>query len=178
MRKSIKLVILQNGIIKVILNLQAEKINQIKIRGYRIELEEVETAILRHNAIKEVSVIAKKTVEGSNYLVGYYVAKGNLTENELREFLESELPEYMVPAFLQPIECMPVTISGKINKRLLPEVEITDSKYIAPEGMNETKLARIWSDILEIEETAHQQKYRLFPSGRKFYQGNTTGFSN
>ncbi|HEX3046203.1 MAG TPA: amino acid adenylation domain-containing protein [Bacillota bacterium] len=94
-------------------------------------------------------------VSGAKYLCAYFVAEQELSVPELREYLAQDLPDYMIPAFLIQLEKMPLTPNGKINQKALPEpAENVDSgvPYVAPRNESETKLVRIWQEVLKIEK--------------------------
>lgn len=126
---------------------------QVKIRGYRIELGEIENRLITHPDIKEAVVIAREDGNGNKYLCGYYVSKEEIQASELREFLANELPDYMIPAYYLKMNQFPVTQSGKINRRVLPEPDFVMAgvEYVAPRNEVEKILAHIWADVLSIE---------------------------
>ena len=131
---------------------------QVKLRGFRIELGEVETALQRHPAVRECVVIAHEDVSGDKRLVGYVVRaeKGGATQvGELREHLRASLPEYMVPSALVMLDELPLTTSGKINRRALPAPEraglMQPLKFVPPRTEVEATLAQIWSGVLGVE---------------------------
>ncbi|MBQ4899273.1 amino acid adenylation domain-containing protein [Paenibacillus sp. Marseille-P2973] len=134
--------------------------NQVKIRGYRIEPGEIEEAILRHEAVKEAVVTARKDTHGNAYLCAYYVTErdGKLEPSELRSELKAHLPVYMVPAFAVRLEELPLTVSGKIDRKALPEPQLQhtakEGDYTAPSGQMEEKLAAIWQEVLGVEKVS------------------------
>jgi len=126
---------------------------QVKIRGQRIELGEIENRLLTHELIKEAVV----TVRGSGedkYLCTYYVcADGKDGDfpgtSELREYLSKELPDYMIPGYFTRLEKIPLSPTGKVDRKALPDpVNTAVSKYVAPRDSIEEKLADTWSEIL------------------------------
>ena len=129
---------------------------QVKIRGFRIELGEIENVLSKHKSISQVSVIDKEK-EGSKYLVAYYVITKDKKAPEiddLRDHLSESLPDYMVPAAFVKLDEIPLTPNGKINRRALPEPDMSlmGEEYIAPRNEIEEKLAEIWSDVLKIDQ--------------------------
>lgn len=148
---------------------------QVKIRGYRIELSEIEAAMMKNKSVIECAVIVKdgakdqetrvcqqnginsRYTDGrldSKFICAYYTSDTDQTVSELREHLINEIPEYMVPSYFIRLEKIPVTPEGKVNKKLLPEPEVsinTGVKYAAPEDAIEVKLVQIWEKILGIE---------------------------
>ncbi|NBI31259.1 amino acid adenylation domain-containing protein, partial [Chengkuizengella marina] len=127
--------------------------HQVKVRGYRVELGEIEAQLLSHEQIKEVIVIVKEERnQGSKYLCGYYVALDELKPKDVRDFLSVSLPEYMVPSFLIPLEVMPLTRNGKIDRQALPEPEGNHSgvQYLPPRTKIEKQLVGLWKEVLGI----------------------------
>jgi tyrocidine synthetase III len=122
---------------------------QVKIRGFRIELSEIEGQLNMYPGVSQAVVIAKER-PGDKFLVAYYVSPNAIESRELKTFLSGKLPEYMLPAYYVHLQQMPLTPSGKINRKLLPQPEIGEGRtYIAPVGMVEEKLVDIWSEVLE-----------------------------
>ena len=128
--------------------------HQVKIRGYRIELGEIETALARHPNVREAVVVAREEVAGEARLVGYVTAKPGheVRPDELREYLQSRLPNYMVPAAFVTLNALPLTANGKIDRRALPAPEAAGharwTEVVAPRTPTEKLLTEIWSDVL------------------------------
>jgi len=102
---------------------------QVKIRGYRIELGEIESVLSSYPGIRRSIVIVNECKDGGNmltiskYLIAYYVSTVRLNNDEIMAYLRTKLPDYMLPNWLVPIEFLPLTINGKIDKKLLPTPE-------------------------------------------------------
>ncbi|MDH6108607.1 amino acid adenylation domain-containing protein/non-ribosomal peptide synthase protein (TIGR01720 family) [Kitasatospora sp. MAP12-44] len=96
--------------------------DQVKIRGFRIELGEIENAVTRFAAVGQAAVIAREDRPGAKSLVAYVVprAGGAVDVDALRDHLVATLPEYMVPSAILPIEELPLSPSGKLDRRALP----------------------------------------------------------
>jgi len=127
---------------------------QVKIRGNRIELGEIESKLLDHEEIKDAVVIAREEKNGEKYLTAYFVANRQLTVGELRQYLNNNLPEYMVPQYFVQLDKMPLTSNGKIDRKVMPDPEVlvhTGVEYEAPRNKTEEKLAEIWQDILKVK---------------------------
>ena len=128
--------------------------HQVKIRGFRVELGEIENQLIKHEAIKEVLVIAKEDTGGNKYLCAYIVTDRELTIAELWEFLGRNLPDYMIPAYFLRLEKFPLTSNGKIDRRALPEPDgsiLTGVEYEAPGDEMEAQLAQVWREVLGVE---------------------------
>lgn len=131
--------------------------NQVKIRGHRIEPGEIE-AVLRENPAVSASAVTVREHSGNKYLVAYVVPKSAKTSDLaiplLRQYLKERLPDYMVPAAFVPMDQLPLTPSGKINRRALPEPDVTQgqsSDTVAPRTPIEEVLAGIWAHVLNVE---------------------------
>jgi len=126
--------------------------DQVKIRGFRIELGEIATALQKHQKVRSAVVLAKAIKEHEKELVGYVV--GDASAAELKAYLNTMLPAYMVPANYIMLDAIPLTSNGKVDKKALllyacPEEEI--SFYIAPRTNVEKMLADVWSEFLGIK---------------------------
>src|SRR6185369_7062304 len=125
---------------------------QVKVRGFRIEPGEIEGALRRSEGVADCVVVARDDVPGETRLVAYVV--GDVDAGILREHLRRELPEYMVPAALVPLERLPLTPTGKLDRKALPAPEgdaYARGSYEAPVGEVETALAEIWAEVLGLE---------------------------
>ncbi len=128
--------------------------DQVKIRGYRIELGEIERTLLLHEAVSEAAAAVRDDGSGGKRICGYVVADRALTSGELRRHCAERLPDYMIPAAFAQLEAMPLTASGKADRKALPEPEgtmETGTAYAAPESETERKLAALWAELLQRE---------------------------
>jgi amino acid adenylation domain-containing protein len=126
--------------------------NQVKIRGFRIELGEIESRLAAYGPIKENVVVAKEKGE-DKFLVAYYVSEKPLNLSELRNYLSEMLPDYMIPAFYVHLERLPLSSSGKLDKKSLPDPEfVAGEDYVAPSNSTEEEMAAIWSEVLGISK--------------------------
>ncbi|WP_139488493.1 non-ribosomal peptide synthetase [Brevibacillus dissolubilis] len=128
---------------------------QVKVRGYRIEPGEIEAQLLSHDAIHEVLVIPKQDASNQTYLCAYLVSDHTWTLAELRAWVGSALPDYMIPAAFVQLEAMPLNINGKIDRKALPEPTghmQSGTEYTAPRTELEKQLAAIWSELLGVEQ--------------------------
>ncbi|HEX9937917.1 MAG TPA: AMP-binding protein, partial [Longimicrobium sp.] len=125
---------------------------QVKVRGFRIELGEIEGALRRSGGVADCVVVAREDVPGETRLVAYVVGDGEAAV--LREHLLRELPEYMVPAAFVPLERLPLTANGKLDRKALPAPEgdaYARRGYEAPLGEVEAALAEVWAEVLGVE---------------------------
>jgi D-alanine--poly(phosphoribitol) ligase subunit 1 len=97
---------------------------QVKIRGLRIELGEIESTLIKHNAIKNCVVIVKKQSDTIIHLIAYVETNRGFSTEEILPYLKKHLPEYMIPNHFVTLEHLPVTPSGKIDRKSLPEPQL------------------------------------------------------
>ena len=129
--------------------------HQVKIRGFRIELGEIEASLQQHPTIKEAVVLAREDIPDEKRLVAYMVFKegASLSNEELRAFLKQNLPDYMVPAAFVSLEKMPLTSSGKLDRKALPAPEYKATHaFVAPRDELEQTLCQIFQDVLHLEK--------------------------
>ena len=127
---------------------------QVKVRGYRIELGEVEAALESQPAVRQAVCVAR---EGR--LHGYLVSRGALEREAVLGALGARLPSYMVPSTLTVLDEMPLTPSGKVDRRALPEPELEQAAYRAPEGEAEAALAAMWQELLKVERVGRDDDF-------------------
>ncbi|MCL4265806.1 MAG: amino acid adenylation domain-containing protein [Anaerolineae bacterium] len=139
--------------------------HQVKIRGYRIELGEIEAIMAQHPAVAEAVVMAQPDGREGKQLVGYIVAapEQTLLIGDLRQYLKTRLPEYMVPSLFVELETMPQTPNGKVDRRALPLPAADRSHitiaYVAPRTPTEELIAGIWADILDISRVGIEDNF-------------------
>ena len=131
--------------------------NQVKIRGFRIEIGEIETTLSQHPIVKETVVLLREDQPGNKLLVAYIVPEAKGTQDvvpQLKQYLKEKLAEYMVPSAFIVLSKLPLTPSGKVNRRALPAPDISSfsqsDNFVAPRDRIEQQLAQIWSEILNI----------------------------
>ncbi|HEU0079377.1 MAG TPA: amino acid adenylation domain-containing protein, partial [Longimicrobiaceae bacterium] len=128
---------------------------QVKIRGYRVELGEIETALLEHPSVREAAVLAREDSPGERRLVAYLAADGELGTREVHDWLRPRLPEHMFPAAVVRLDSLPLTASGKVDRRALPapvaERPRSGPEFVASRTVVEETLASIWAKVLEID---------------------------
>jgi amino acid adenylation domain-containing protein len=138
--------------------------HQVKIRGYRIELGEIEVQLAQCAGVREAVVLAREDVAGDKRLVAYLVPQDGvvLEAVTLRNALQAQLPEYMVPSAFVMLETLPLTPNGKLDRKALPVPEmdaLIASEYEAPEGEVEQKLAALWQELLRVEQVGRHDRF-------------------
>jgi len=132
--------------------------HQVKIRGFRIEPGEIEAVLAQHPGVGENTVTAREDEPDNKRLVAYVVPRGGrapVTGELLRNFLREKLPEYMIPSVFVMLEALPLTPSGKVDRRALtvpdqnrPELQ---EAFVAPRTPAEKVIAGIWAEVLGLE---------------------------
>jgi amino acid adenylation domain-containing protein len=132
---------------------------QVKIRGFRIEPGEVEAALASHAGVREALVVAREDRPGDRRLVAYVV--GDVETDALREHLRRNLPDYMVPAAFVVLDRLPLTPSGKVDRKALPAPEYgaAEETYVAPRTPVEEMLAEIWAEVLRLERVGVEESF-------------------
>jgi amino acid adenylation domain-containing protein len=155
--------------------------DQVKIRGFRIELGEVEVAIAANPAVQQAVVLAREDVPGDKRLVAYIVPTSQESPSQehsvepqlqaeqvlqqqnsiahlmpqLRSYLKTRLPDYMVPSAFVVLEAFPVTPSGKVDRRALPAPEKSrpelETVLVMPQSDAEQLIASVWQELLQLE---------------------------
>lgn len=125
---------------------------QVKIRGQRIELSEIQNKILELKQIKEAVLVVKEHKE-NKYIVGYYTVNSPISADEINNYLEKYLPNYMIPYKLVQIPQMPYNQNGKIDRKKLPNIKFTDTETaINPENENEKIILDAFKKILKNDD--------------------------
>jgi len=140
---------------------------QVKIRGLRIELGEIEAVLGQHPAVYQNAVVLREDEDPipGKFLVAYVVPRQGQTADiaELRGFLRTKLPDYMVPSAFEFLDALPLTTNGKLDRKALPAPNHTqpDSNriFIAPRTANEEAVAEIWSSVLGFEKVGIQDNF-------------------
>ena len=116
---------------------------QVKLRGFRVEPQEIEARMLALDGIAQAVVLVR-----DQQLIGYYTASTELFEQQVKSALAAELPEYMVPAQLMRLDAMPLSPSGKLDRRALPEPVWQTREHIEPETPLQQQIVAIWREVL------------------------------
>ena len=129
--------------------------HQIKLRGFRIELGEIETVLAQYEGVTQAVVHCREDRPGDQRLVAYYTKDGGpVADAELRAYLKSALPEYMVPAAFVALEAFPLTPNGKVDRNALPAPDAAGGEradHIAPRTPEEEALATLWGNLLNLQ---------------------------
>ena len=130
--------------------------HQVKVRGYRIELEEIESVLKQHEAVREAIVMVREDVPSEVRLTAYVVAEQSdeRTIRVLREHLRERLPDYMMPAAFVLMDALPLMPNGKVNRRALPAPQRNGdlaNQFVPPRSTTEQELAALWMELLAVE---------------------------
>ncbi|MFC4046555.1 amino acid adenylation domain-containing protein, partial [Dactylosporangium siamense] len=130
--------------------------HQVKVRGVRIEPGEVEAALLAHPALTDAVVVARGEA-GDRRLIAYLVTGGGAapSASELRTFLRTRLPDYLIPSAYLRLDAIPLNPNGKVDRAALPDPDTSRPElarqYEAPRNPVEAALADIWAALLRLE---------------------------
>lgn len=155
---------------------------QVKLRGFRIELGEIEARLRNHPLVREAVVLLREDQPGNKRLVAYivpaethqhhtrdeqrqFIAPATPTATELRQYLKEAVPDYMLPAVYVPLEQLPRTLSGKVERRKLPVPQqaavavATEANYAAPQSDVERRIAALWQEVLQVEKVGLHENF-------------------
>ncbi|MFN6562980.1 MAG: non-ribosomal peptide synthetase [Nostoc sp. ChiSLP01] len=125
---------------------------QVKIRGFRVELGEIATVITQHADVRDSVVIAVNDPEENQRLIAYVVADKQDITTQFLPYLQQKLPNYMLPSAFVVLDVLPLTPSGKVDKRSLPTDEViqpnTTKTLITPRNFTELSLVKLWENLL------------------------------
>ncbi|MCY8448952.1 surfactin non-ribosomal peptide synthetase SrfAA [Bacillus spizizenii] len=131
--------------------------DQVKVRGYRIELGEIEAVIQQAPDVAKAVVLARPDEQGNLEVCAYVVQTtgSEFAPASLREHAARQLPDYMVPAYFTEVTEIPLTPSGKVDRRKLFALQVkavSGTAYTAPRNDMEKAIAAIWQDVLNVEK--------------------------
>jgi len=138
---------------------------QVKLRGFRIELGEIESALRQHPDVSAavVELLPKEPQRLVAYLVPRSPAADRGLPDRLRAYLQDRLPPHMIPGTLQVLEELPLTSSGKLDRRALPEppaaLPSVDGEFVAPRTDVERALAAIWGEVLRVDRIGARDNF-------------------
>ncbi|MBK5511627.1 non-ribosomal peptide synthetase [Pseudomonas sp. TH15] len=136
---------------------QGRNDDQVKLRGVRVELGEIEAALSGHEAVQDCVVLVR-----DGQLLAWFTERLNVEIEDLRNHLQAQLPQALVPAAYVRLQALPLTANGKLDRKALPEPDQTawlSREYVAPQGSVEIALAQIWSDVLNVEQVGRHDNF-------------------
>jgi amino acid adenylation domain-containing protein len=148
--------------------------DQVKVRGFRIELGEVEAAVAAHPEVAEAVVTAREDTPGDKRLVAYVVPAdaeagaraGGPSAGDLRRFLATRLPGYMVPSAVMALDAFPLTPNGKVDRQALPAPapnregrDSRDGSRTAPGSATERAVAAVWEEVLGLQDVGADEDF-------------------
>ncbi|AIU82000.1 non-ribosomal peptide synthetase [Bacillus velezensis] len=134
--------------------------DQVKIRGYRVELGEIEAALRSLDGVKEAAVSVRTGQSGNKELIAYMSLQADMDTEKVRSSLSKQLPNYMVPAYMMELEKLPLTPNGKLDRKNLPEPELTlQTAYTAPRNELEEQLSVIWQEVLGTKQVGIEDSF-------------------
>jgi acyl-coenzyme A synthetase/AMP-(fatty) acid ligase/acyl carrier protein len=144
------------------------KDTQVKIRGFRVELGEIEAELVRHPSIKEAAAIVHEDESGDRRIAAFLVAQDEHAPGtkEIRSYLGTKLPDYMLPASIQYLQEMPITQTGKLDRRALYGLDLvppeSEAPFVAPRTRTEVLLADLWAQVLGVNQVGiHDDFFEL-----------------
>lgn len=139
--------------------------HQVKIRGNRVETGEIESVLGQCDLVSQSVVVVKEDQYNNKRLVAYIVPAGKYNREGIAHYLQSKLPEYMVPSLFAELQELPLTNNGKVNKRALPDPDIaalSGKSYVAPRNLTEQQLVEIWENLLQVSHVGiHDNFFEL-----------------
>ncbi|WP_412093935.1 amino acid adenylation domain-containing protein [Mycolicibacterium goodii] len=124
---------------------------QVKIRGYRIELGEIQTTLAQLDGVDHAAVIVREDHPGDKRLIAYITGTANPTQTRMH--LSERLPAYMVPVAIVAMDCLPLTVNGKLDTRALPPPDYQHTNHHrAPTTPTEEILTNIYAQILGLDK--------------------------
>ncbi|HEU4882195.1 MAG TPA: amino acid adenylation domain-containing protein [Longimicrobium sp.] len=135
---------------------------QVKVRGFRIELGEIEARLREHASVREAVVVAREKSPGDPRLVAYYTGPDSVEADALRAHLSECLPEYMLPSAYVYLDALPLTPSGKVDRKALPAPEgdaFATRGYEAPVSEMEAALVQVWSEVLGVQRVGRRDHF-------------------
>lgn len=130
---------------------------QVKINGLRIELGEIENAIVNIDGVVQCAVVVRKDINGKQLICAFYTG-AETDARDFRTILGTKLPKYMIPHAFVCLDEMPLTASGKLDRKALPEIDLesisTDTEYVAAETEEEKALVKAIKTVLNVEKVS------------------------
>lgn len=139
--------------------------HQVKVRGYRIELGEIESVLAGHPSVREAVVIVRDDAAGGQRLVAYLVTSGDSAPSvaDLRAYLQTKLPGYMVPSAFVTLSELPLTPNGKLDRKRLPAPDVlvreVTPEFTEPCNPAEELVASVWRDVLGVDRVGTNENF-------------------
>ncbi|KAF0849422.1 non-ribosomal peptide synthetase [Nocardia caishijiensis] len=136
--------------------------DQVKIRGFRVEPGEVVAALLRHENVARAAVLAREPAGGgAKQLIGYVVpSSSGLDTGEIKAFLATQLPDFLVPAAIVTLDRLPLTTSGKLDRAGLPIPAFASGHgYREPTGSVEQCIATLFAEVLAVDRVGADDSF-------------------
>ncbi|NOK63913.1 MAG: hypothetical protein GFH27_549391n2 [Chloroflexi bacterium AL-W] len=127
---------------------------QVKVRGFRIELGEIEAVLRQHHAVQDAVVIVRQDWDETPLIAGYLVSRTDheIAMHEIRAYIYTKVPPYMVPSVLMQLDSLPMTQNGKLDRQALPlpsgSLRVSNMPFVAPRTPTEDVVASIWARLL------------------------------
>ncbi|MFY0528922.1 phosphopantetheine-binding protein [Archangium gephyra] len=137
---------------------------QVKLRGFRIELGEVEAVLRKQSGVADAVVVVREDVPGNKQLVAYLVGEGAGPEvAALRTGLRERLPEHMVPSSFMVLPSLPLSPSGKVDRKALPAPDASQQRagetFAPPRTETERALAALWQEVLQVPKVGLHDRF-------------------
>jgi acyl carrier protein len=139
--------------------------HQVKIRGYRVELDEIAAVLREHHAVRDAIVSAGPDQKGEVRLTAYIerIGECEVSISDLRTHLRDRVPEHMVPATCIFLDSLPLTATGKVDRRALPRpadfVLEPAAEYVAPSTDLEHEILAVWQQVLSVERIGVEDSF-------------------
>ena len=137
---------------------------QVKLNGFRVELDEIDQVLIKHENIKNsISVIHEENAK--KYIITYYTESDETVESDLLKYLGISLPFYMIPKKLVKMDNLPINNNGKIDRKKLPKIILSDieDNFVQPQTETEIRLAEIWKSLFNVDKIG--ANYNFFNIG-------------
>lgn len=157
----------------LVVNFLGRRDTQVKVSGIRVELREVEGYVRSHNAVRDAVVVQEGETAGRKILICYAALQSDIQSSELREFLKSKLPEYMIPSKFISVCEIPLTENGKVARRDLslltskaqPRFHFKGPGSASPQSTMECCVASVWCEVLGMKGTGPKMEDNFFSIG-------------
>jgi amino acid adenylation domain-containing protein len=136
--------------------------HQVQISGIRVEVAEIESILLKHEHIEEVVVVPRLDEKDESFLCAFFKAAGSYNGEDFKDFLARELPLYMHPGRFIEVEELPLTATGKVNRKILEMIDLeagAEAEYVAPATEKEKLVADIWKDVLNTDQVGIRDNF-------------------